>query len=107
MMAKRWFPVVVALASLVMILAGTVQLEPDISTIWIASLPKSWTVAGNKENCLLLPTRQYLLDGIASILVVVKKANANDSENQVLETVGNLFARTSTGAKPFQLEAVS
>src|SRR5258708_29290924 len=93
MITKRWFPILLAFSPLGMALASTVPLEPFAGTSFTVSMPRSWTVAEDAANGLVTARQDPRREDSAAVLFLVKIADANVSEDQLLDTVAGQFAK--------------
>jgi len=90
-MMKHWqlFPVLLLFVPFQMALAGSVLLEPFITANFTVSMPKSWTVAEDATHGLVIARQNPGRDDSAAVLFMVKTADVNVSENQLLDTIAN------------------
>jgi hypothetical protein len=93
MIAQRWFLMPLVFAPLGMVLASTVPLSPYDATNFTVSMPQSWTVAEDAANSLLVARQDPKRDDAAAVLFLVTKADANISEDQLLDSVTSQFAK--------------
>jgi hypothetical protein len=93
MITKRWFPVLLLFVPWGMVLASTVPLAPYAATNFTVSMPKSWTVAQDAGKGLVIARQDPSRNDSAAVLFLVKTAEANVSENQLLDTMANQFAK--------------
>ena len=93
MITKRWFPVVLVFVPVGMVLASTVPLAPFAATNFTVSMPKSWTVAEDAGKGLVIARQDPGRNDSAAVLFLVKTAEANVSEDQLLDTVASQFAK--------------
>jgi hypothetical protein len=93
MIVRRWFSLLLALAPLGMLLASTVPLAPYAATNFTVSMPRSWTVTEDAPNGLLVARQDANRDDSAAVLFLVRSAEANVSEDQLLDSVANQFAK--------------
>src|SRR5437868_14101027 len=92
-MTKRWLPVPLRFVPFAMVLASTVPLEPYAGTNFIVSMPKSWTVSEDAGNGLLIARQNPARDDSPAVLFLVKTAEAGVTEDQLLDTIANQFAK--------------
>jgi hypothetical protein len=96
MITARWFTLLLSSVFLEMVLAGAVPLAPYTATNFTVSMPRSWTVVEDAPNGLLIARQNPGRDDSAAVLFLVKPAEANVSEDQLLDTVANNFAKNLT-----------
>jgi hypothetical protein len=76
-----------------MALAGTVPLVPFAGASFTVSMPRSWTVTEDAPNGLVAARQDPRREDSAAVLFLVKIADANVSEDQLLDTVAGNFAK--------------
>ncbi len=81
MITQRWFSMLSVFAPLGMVLAGTVPVSPYAATNFTVSMPRSWTVAEDAANGMLLTRQDASREDSAAVLFLVRTADANISED--------------------------
>jgi hypothetical protein len=93
MITQRWFSMLLVLAPLGMVRAATVPLSPYAGANFTVSMPRSWTVSEDAANGLLVARQDANRDDSAAVLFLVKTADPNTSEDQLLDSVASQFAK--------------
>lgn len=93
MITQRWFLMLLVFAPLGMLLAGTVPLTPYAATNFTVSMPRSWTVTEDAANGMVLARQDANREDSAAVLFLVRTADANVSEDQLLDSVASQFAK--------------